>query len=132
MLNEGSKKAILKKFPTKPEGCFSRTILVRHCDSDWRYHTNQAAYLDFCMDAAAEGAKRGHFRLLRGDLLSYRVEFMECLHHGKSLPGDELQVYVWENPEKVSELLCQIEKDEQFIWNGKVRFGLDRSIISKM
>ena len=118
-------EAILKDFPSKPADCFSRTTLVRHGDTDWHYHANQSTYYDFCMDAATEGAKQGYFRLLKGDLLSYRVEFMECLYHGRSLAGDELKVYVWENPEKQLELLCQIEKEEEIIWAGIVGFSLD-------
>ena len=79
------------------------------------------------MDAATEGAKLDHFQYLEGDLLSYKVEFMECLYHGRSMAGDELKVYGRENPEKQSELLCQIEKDEEVIWVGKVGFTLDLS-----
>ena len=132
MLNGGNKTVgvIFKDFTTKPEKCFGRRALVRHGDSDCRYHTNQAAYFDYCMDAATEGAKLDNFRLLKGDLLSKKVEFMECSYHGRSTPGDELKVYVWENPAKASELLCQIEKDEEVIWVGKVGFRLD--ISSKM
>ena len=77
------------------------------------------------MDAATEAAKLDNFQYLKGDLLSYKLEFIECLYHGRSLAGDELKVYVWENPEKQSELLCQIEKDEEVIWVGKVGFTLD-------
>ena len=126
-LNGGNKTArvILKDCTSKPEKCFGRTVLVRHGDTDWHYHKNQAAYFDYYMDAVTEGAKRGHFQLLKGDLLSKKVEFMECSYHGRSTPGDQLKVYVWENPAKASELLCQIKKDEDIIWVGKVGFRLD-------
>ena len=128
-LNGGSKTAgvILKDFTTKPEKCFGRRVLVRHRDTDCRYQTNQATYFDYCMDAATEGAELGHFRLLQGDLLSKKVEFMECSYHGRSTPGDELKVSIWENPAETSELLCQIEKDEELIWVGKVGFRLNIS-----
>ena len=128
-LNGGNKTAgvILKDCTTKPEKCFGRTVLVRHGDSDCHYQTNQATYFDYCIDAATEGAKLGHFRLLKGDLLSKKVEFMECSHHGRSTPGDKLKVYVWENPAKASELLSQIEKNEEVIWVGKVGFRLNIS-----
>ena len=128
-LNGGNKPAgvILKDCTTKPEKCFGRTVLVRHGDSNWRYQTNQATYFDYCMDAATEGTKLGHFRLLNGDLLSKKVEFKECSYYGRSTPGDELKVYVWENPAKASELLCQIKKDEEVIWVGKVGFRLNIS-----
>ena len=128
-LNGGNKRAevILRDFTTKLEKCFGRTVLVRNGDTDSRYHTNQVTYFDYCMDAATEGAKLGHFRLLKGDLLSKKVEFMECSYHGRSTPGDQLKVYVWENPAKAVELLCQIKKDEEIIWVGKVGFRLDIS-----
>ena len=43
------------------------------------------------------------------------------------MAGDELKVYVWENPEKQSEILSQIEKEEEVIWVGKVGFTVDLS-----
>ena len=74
------------------------------------------------MDAATEGAKQGHFRLLKGDLLSYPIESMECLYKGESLPGDKLKVSVWENSENPLQLYSQIEKENKDIWTGKIGF----------
>ena len=74
------------------------------------------------MDAATEGAKRGHFRLLKGDLLSYPMESMECLYKGESLPGDELKVSVWENSNNLLQIFSQIEKGNKVIWTGKMGF----------
>ena len=77
------------------------------------------------MDAATEGARLGHFRLLKGDLLSYRIELLECMYRGESLPGDELSVSVWENEVNPSELFSQIEKDGRVIWIGRIGFRFD-------
>ena len=74
------------------------------------------------MDAATEGAKQGHFQLLKGDLLSYPIESMECLYKGESLPGDELKVSVWENSKNLLEIFSQIDKGNKVIWTGKVGF----------
>ena len=88
-LNAGNKRAevILKDFTSKPKKCFGRTVLVRHGDSDWHYHTNQANYFDYCMDAATEGAKLGHFRLLKVTYFqrqwnSWNARIMEGRHQG--------------------------------------------------
>ena len=116
---------ILKDFPSKPKDCFEYPIHVRHSDTDSLYHSNQASYFLYCMDAATEGTKRGHFRLLKGDLLSYRIELLECMYRGESLPGDELSVSVWENEVNPSELFSQIEKDGRVIWIGKIGFRFD-------
>ena len=74
------------------------------------------------MDVATEGAEQGHFQLLKGDLLSYSIESMECLYKGESLPGDELKVSVWENSKNLLEIFSQIEKGNKVIWTGKMRF----------
>ena len=116
---------ILKDFPVKPEGCFEQTIHVRHSDTDWLYHSNQASYFTYCMDAAVEGAKLGHFKLLKGDLLSYPIESMKCLYKGESLVGDQLRVDVWENNLDPKQIFCQIEKDGKVIWLGTLRFRLE-------
>ena len=116
------KPEIMKDFQPRPANHFSYSIFVRHSDTDWLYHSNQASYFTYCMDAATEGAKRGHFRLLKGDLLSYTIESMECLYKGESLPGDELKVSVWENSKNPLQLFSQIEKRNKIIWTGKMGF----------
>ena len=116
------KPEIMKDFQPRPANHFSYSIFVRHSDTDWLYHSNQASYFTYCMDAATEGAKRGHFRLLKGDLLFYPIESMECLYKGESLPGDELKVSVWENSKNPLQLFSQIEKRNKIIWTGKMGF----------
>ena len=95
-----NRKPHILKLPTtfpRPWQKFTYFLQVRHSDSDTLYHCNQASYFQFCMDAATAGAKQGHFRFLKHDLLSYPIESMECLFKGESVPGDELIVHVWED-----------------------------------
>ena len=115
----------MKDFQPRPQHYFSYSIFVRHSDTDWLYHSNQASYFTYCMDAATEGAKLGHFRLLKGDLLSYPIKSMECLYKGESLPGDEIKISVWENTENLLEIFSQIEKENKVIWTGKIGFRSD-------
>ena len=75
------------------------------------------------MDAATEGAKQGHFRFLKQDLLSYPIESMECLFKGESVPGDELIVHVWEDDNIPYQLFCHIEKEDNVIFKGILRFS---------
>ena len=75
------------------------------------------------MDAATEGAKRGHFRFLKHDLLSYPIESMECLFKGESGPGDDLIVDVWENDKVPHQLFYHIQKDDKVIWEGSFKFS---------
>ena len=120
--NTNKKPEIMKDFQARPPNHFSYSIFVRHSDTDWLYHSNQASYFTYCMDVATEGAKRGHFRLLKGDLLSYPIESMECLYKGQSATGDELLTYVW-NDERMPHLLFGvIEKEGTVIWEGCVKF----------
>ena len=112
----------MKDFQPRPLNYFIYSIFVRHNDTDALYHSNQASYFTYCLDAATEGAKQGHFQLLKGDLLSYPIESMECLYKGESLPGDELKVSVWENSDNLLEIFSQIEKGNKVIWTGKMRF----------
>ena len=83
---------ILKDFPQKPITCYKQSIFVRDSATDFVYHTSNASYFTYCMGVAEEGAKVGHFRFLKGDLLSHPVELMECLCKGESFPGDEVIV----------------------------------------
>ena len=116
---------ILRNFPKKPMKCFELPVYVRHSDTDTLYHSNHASYYTYCLDVATEGAKRGHFRLLKGDLLSHRLELLESLFKGESFPGDKLQVSVWENQVKPSEIFSQIEREGEIIWLGRIGFRLE-------
>ena len=120
----------MNDFQPKPLNHFSYSIFVRHSDTDALYHSNQASYFTYFVDAATEAAKEGHFQLLKGDLLSYPIESMECLYKGESLPGDELKVSVWENSENPLQLYSQIEKETKVIWTGKI--GYRYSVHSKI
>ena len=116
------RNTFMKDFQPRPLNHFSYSIFVRHSDTDALYHSNQASYFTYFVDAATEAAKEGHFQLLKGDLLSYPIESMECLYKGESLPGDELKVSVWENSDNLLEIFSQIEKGKNVIWIGKMRF----------
>ena len=74
------------------------------------------------MDAATEGAERGHFRFLKHDLLSYPIESMECLHKGQSAPGDGLLIHIWSNDKIPYHLFGAIEKENSVIWKGCITF----------
>ena len=102
---------------------FSYFVEVRHSDTDNLHHFNQASYFQLCMDAAAEGAKLGHFWLLKHDLLSYPIESMECLLQGESGPGDQLVVHVWENDKIPYQLFFHTEKEYNVIWKGSFIFS---------
>ena len=95
---------------------------MRHSDTDYNYHTNHASYFQFCIYAATEGAKLGHFQLLKGDLLSYPIESMECLYKGQSAPGDEILTYVWNDERMPYQLFGVIEKESSVIWEGCIKF----------
>ncbi len=84
------------------------------------------------MDAATEGARRGHFRSLPGDLLSYPIESQECVYKAESLAGDELSVSVWENQAKPTQLFCQIDKQEKSVWIGSITFAKHVDLDAKL
>ena len=121
-MNREPKILEIQNIGSRPKTSFSYSIRVRHCDTDHNYHINQASYFQFCMDAAAEGAKTGHFRFLKLDLLSYPIESMECLYKGQSAAGAELLIYVWNDEKMPSLLFCVIEKEGTVIWEGCVKF----------
>ena len=107
----------------RPADCFKFPIQIRDSDTDYLRHVNQASYFLYFMDAATEGANLGHFRVLKGDLLSYPIESMECAYRGECAPGDEVVVYLWEIDKLPYMLFCHIEKKGNVIWEGNFRFS---------
>ena len=125
---------ILRQFPTKPLKCFKQAAHVRHSDTDYLYHTNQSIYFNYCIDAATEATRFGFFRQLKGDLLSYTVEKLECVYKGEAIPGDVVTVCVWQSVKNPGQLYGQIEKSNEIIWIGTISFRLpvDNLVASKL
>ena len=123
---------VLTSLPERPTKHHTHSLHVRHNDTDTLYHSNQSSYFTYCMEAATEASKKGCFRVLTKDLLSYPIETMECLYKGESHPGDELVISVWENPSNLLQICCQIEKQDKVIWIGTVQFTDYEEPVSKL
>ena len=115
---------ILRQFPMKPLKCFEQPAHVRHSDTDFLYHANQSMYFNYCIDAATEAMRLGFFRQLKGDLLSYTVEKLECVYKGEAIPGNVVTVCVWQSDKNPGQLYGQIEKSNEIIWIGTISFRL--------
>ncbi len=126
--------SILTDLPSRPPQYFSQSIQVRHSDTDNLYHVNQANYIKFCLDAGTEATRLGKFRVLTGDLLSYRIKSIECVYKGESVPGDTLAVHVWQDERDPGQLLSQIEKQDRVIWMGRIglRLPLESIMASRL
>ena len=131
---QNKKVNILQNFPTKPLKCFEQSAHVRHSDTDFLYHANQSIYFNYCIDAATEGTRLGFFRRLRGDLMSYVVEKLECVYKGEAIPGDIVTVCVWQSDQNPGQLYSQIQKSNEIIYIGTIIFRLpvDNLVASRL
>ncbi len=72
------------------------------------------------MDAATEACITGKLSRFTGDLAHYRVSSMFMAFSAQTSPGDNLHIYVWEDKLIASRLHCQIEHNEQAVYNTSI------------
>ena len=110
-----TKEDPLRIAPVAPPGdSFNFDIRVTASDTDMLYHVNQATWLQYCTDCAAEGISQGFFNHFKFDPFTYQVKETQILYFSEGFPGDLLTVSAWETTETKDTILFQIKKgDEQ-------------------
>lgn len=115
-----------------PSGSFLTSVKVRYNDIDFNWHSNQASYTAFALEAAAEAAATGFFSGIRDDIAFYRARSLTCIHLGESFVGDELIVSAWEDAGCASLLHFLITRQHRKICYIKIEFDTRNTVASKL
>ena len=94
--------------PSDSTHVFSWQRKVLPSDIDRNDHVNNSAYINICLDCAAEAAVAGHFTQFCEDIAFYRVKTLDILYQRESRFGDVLEVHCWEDPQKRLSLVFEI------------------------
>ena len=109
-----TKKTPLIVFPATPSSeRFSLDVTVTASDTDMLYHVNQATWLKYCMDCAAEGISRGFFNHFKSDPFTYQIRNAQILYMNEGFPGDALTVSSWESSEAKDTMHFQVTRGEE-------------------
>ena len=85
------------------------------------------------MNAATEACFAGHFKQFeKGDLAFYQVKGMTMSYYWETLPGDLLDVYVWEDKCTPRRIHCQIEKNNKLMYNTAIDFHAPSRLLIKV
>ncbi len=76
----------------------------------------------FAMDAAAEACINGQLKQFSGDLAHYKVSCMFMSFSAQTVPGDQLDIYIWEDMNIDRRLHCQIQLKDQAVYNTVIDF----------
>lgn len=82
------------------------------------------------MNAATEAAFAGHLKHFPGDLAHHKVNCMTMVYAAQTQPGDNLDIYIWEDRLMKRRVHCQIEKSGQLVYNTAIDFFEDRILES--
>ncbi len=74
------------------------------------------------MDSAAEACMSGALKQFTGDLAHYKVSCMFMSFTAQTTPGDQLDIYVWEDKTAERRLHCQIELKDKAVYNTIIDF----------
>ena len=95
---------------------------IQYSDGDLYSHTNHVSYVRFCHDAASMLVVKGVFSVLKGDLAFRRVRSCVCSYLGESVPGDVVDIHVWEDPKDARILYFDVVKDGKSVCQCMIDF----------
>ncbi|XP_078661094.1 uncharacterized protein LOC144905348 isoform X2 [Branchiostoma floridae x Branchiostoma belcheri] len=125
--NEGQDRPVVPApFEAIPAPAFVCKVRVSNSDIDVRQHTNQSAYLRYCLDAAAIAARRNSFSVIK-DIALCPIRKVGILYQREALLGDELTLEMWED-QGCAEILCfQIKRGKEHITQVTVQFYVEKA-----
>lgn len=83
----------------------------------------KGVFCRFAVNAATEAAFAGKFQHLpKGDLAHHKINCMTMMFAAETNPGDNLDLYVWEDPMIQRRVFCQIEKADKLVYVTSIDF----------
>ena len=79
----------------KPNQTHIVKYVPKWSNTDYYFHTNQAQYLKYVHDAAADLVKEGKLKVFTDDIAKYRIKEMITQYQGETRPNEELDIHVW-------------------------------------
>ena len=101
---------------------FKYDIRATASDTDMLYHVNQANWVNYCMDATAEGVLQGRFRNFKNDPFTYHTKEVKILYSAEGFPGDVLTVSIWEDQETDDTLFFEVNKGDKQCVSCSIKF----------
>ena len=108
----------------KPQNILPITSTVCWSHTDKYYHTNQCAYIMLCLDAIMSASRRPQYAgLLPEDIAKLKMKTMKMLYLGETKPPDELEIFVWTEPDSAHLTVnCIIEKEGKSVFHFQSSF----------
>ena len=77
----------------------------------------------YAINGATEACFAGHFKHFPvGDLAKHKIHCMTMLYAAESKPGDNLNIFVWEDKLISRRIHIQLEIDSQLVYNTAIDF----------
>ncbi len=81
------------------------------------------------MNAATEAGYAGHLKQFgEGDIARHKISALNMVFAAQSAPGDNLDIYVWEDSVKKRRIHCQMYKGKTNVYNTTVDFHENANI----
>ncbi|ELT98110.1 hypothetical protein CAPTEDRAFT_207772 [Capitella teleta] len=132
VLPESFKRAV-SKYPTtqglgrftpveRPPDVFQYSFRVRPSDTDFNKHTNNASYLQWCLDTASIAFLEGRLSSFTRDPLYFDVYQMSMWYVGESFMGSLLSCSVWPDQKNLLMLHFVIESKGKILFHCCIEF----------
>ena len=133
----GQRIVPMSAYPLPPVGQYYQSIVrVPPSDIDINQHLNISAYVRYCMDCSTEASYAGFLEYFQDqEIFSRKVSNVKILLLAECMPGDNLDVCVWNHPHDKDVLKFIIFKNgEQFapVCRCVLRFHKVHSIQSNL
>ncbi|XP_076449915.1 uncharacterized protein LOC143286171 isoform X2 [Babylonia areolata] len=102
--------ALSRIFPKVPSTAHCYNLRPAASDTDTNRHVNQGSYMRFCCDAAQAALRAQALAGFQHDIARYPLIEHQVIYMGESDVGDQLQVYVWQPPDRTDKVLFLITR----------------------
>ena len=113
--------------PLVSEAAHIFQLTVRSSDMDVNGHTNQSAYIKFCMDCATDAALKKYYRHFDSDMCMYTTTYWEIDYLGESMTGDVLDILTWQAKDVRNIHFC-IRLNGRNIFHASTFFDLEKQL----
>ena len=117
-----------RSVPEVPQSAHVFQLTVRSSDMDVNGHSNQSAYIKFCMDCATDAALKKYYRHFDSDMCMYTTTRWEMDYVGESIAGDVLVISTWQSENNTRNIHFCIRSNGRNIFHASTFFDLEKQL----
>ena len=125
LLKDPPPKLKLEKndLPSCPDAeVFTETFRATPSEADANLHINHSSFIKYAHDAVSLMVAKGHIQFMAPEVTFPQVKCIKCLYEGEVIPGENVDVMVWHDPDLRHGLRVVIYKEGKPVYHSLMEF----------